>query len=96
MYRETLCITNNFLALLLNFQPLHIPVLEDVSSRLIPKQLLNVLYRLEEREFVSLTCISVMSLAFSYPRPISEVWYEISAPTFLPLLPNVLSTLSLW
>lgn len=57
MYRETLCITDNFLALLLNFQPLHIPVLEDVSSRLIPKQLVHVLYWLEESKFVSLTCI---------------------------------------
>lgn len=44
MYRETLCITDNFLALLLNLQPLHIPMLEDVSSRLIPKQLVHVLY----------------------------------------------------
>lgn len=56
-YRETLCITDNFLALLLNFQPLHIPVLEDASSRLIPKQLVHVLYWLEESKFVSLTCI---------------------------------------
>jgi len=44
MYRDTLCITNSFLALLLNFQPMPVPVLEDVSSRVKPKQLGNVIY----------------------------------------------------
>lgn len=44
-----------------------------------------------------LASIEAIPMASSYPRPISEVWYEMSVlPTSLLLLPSTFSVLSLW